>query len=68
MGEKMGAKKKATKSSKLSKAVGVGKKLMGMGGKSGGKRRHKKSAVWYAKNIQRIKLKRKYEKLLYKVN
>jgi hypothetical protein len=28
----------------------------------GGKRRSKKSALWYAKEIQRIKLKKRYEK------
>lgn len=62
----MGAKKKATKSSKTSKVLKTGKKLLGLGGKGKGGRR-KKSALWYAKEIQRIRLKRRYEKLKYKV-
>jgi acyl-CoA reductase-like NAD-dependent aldehyde dehydrogenase len=40
----------------------------GSKGSGMGKRRHrKKSAMWYAKNIARIKLKRRYEHLLYRV-
>jgi len=66
---------KAMKASKsgggvVSKAIGVGKAVMGLGGgksSKGGKRRHKKSALWFAKEIQRLKLKRKYMKEKFKL-
>ncbi len=46
-------------------AVGLGKKALGIGsGKSKGTgRKRKKSALFYAKEIQRLKLKKKYEKI-----
>ncbi len=74
----MAKKTKSKKPAKLkssptakSSAVGIGitagKKLLGMGGSSskskGGFKRRKKSAIWYAKEIQRMKLKKRYEKI-----
>ena len=69
-------KKAMKKPSKTSKGGGivskVASKAMGaigggfsLGGKRGARTRgrRKKSAYWYAKEIQRIKLKRKYEKV-----
>lgn len=48
-------------------AVSLGASALGIGGssrKSGGKRRsRKKSALFYAREIQRLKLKKKYEKI-----
>lgn len=63
----MGAKKKkSSKTSKLKKAASSAlSAFSGKKGKSGGRR--KKSALWYAKEIQRIRLKRKYEKVKFKV-
>jgi len=63
--KKAPAKMKAGKTSKISTAIGVGKAVLGLGssktkGKGG---RRKKSAMWYAKEIQRVKLKKRYEKL-----
>lgn len=55
------AKKSKTKKSKTSKVVSAGKKLLGIGGKGGGKRR-KKSALWYIKEKQRLKAKKQYER------
>ena len=60
----MGAKKKSTKVSKAKKAV---KSALNMKSKSKGGRSRKKSALWYAKEIQRIRLKRKYEIVKFKV-
>jgi len=64
----MGAKKKSSKVSKAKKVASsaLGSVLKGKGSK-GGRRSRKKSALWYAKEIQRIRLKRKYEKVKYKV-
>lgn len=39
------------------------KGAIGMGRKGGHHRRHKKSAIWYAKEIARLKLKKRYEKV-----
>jgi len=70
---KKSAVKKLTKATKsTSKPLGalgkakaaIGSK-MGLGGAKrgfGGRRRHKKSAMWYAKEIARLKLKKRYEK------
>jgi len=60
---------------KLGMAVGAAKAVGGFmglvgGGKGkgkGGRRSKKKSAFWYAKEIQRMKLKRKYLKEKFKV-
>jgi len=58
----MGVKKaKSKKTSKTSKVVSAGKKLLGLGGKGGGRRR-KKSALYYIKETQRLKAKKKYER------
>lgn len=61
----MGAKK--TKKSKLSKVKTAGRSalsaVMGKTKGKGGRRSRKKSALWYAKEIQRIRLKRKYERV-----
>ena len=66
---------KVTKTSKtasaLSSAVSVGKSLIGggstaKGGVSRGKR-HRKSIGWYAREISRLKLKKRYEKIKYRV-
>jgi len=39
-------------------------KVFGKSNKKEGKgRRHKKSALWYSKEIQRLKLKKRYEKV-----
>ena len=59
------AKLKASSKGGLVKtAVGVGASMLGIGGKGkGGKRSKKKSALWYAKEIQRIKLKNRYNKI-----
>jgi len=64
----MGAKKKSSKTAKVKKAASSALSAV-MNRKSGGKgrRSRKKSALWYAKEIQRIRLKRKYEKVKYKV-
>lgn len=37
------------------------------GSKTKGRSRKKKGALWYAKEIQRLKLKKRYEKLKYRV-
>lgn len=58
--------KSSTKSTVLGAGIGVAKNLLGLdGGKkgSGGKRRRKKSALFYAREIQRLKLKKRYEKV-----
>ena len=61
----MGVKKKSkkSKSSKKSVASKVKSAVAGLTGtsKSTGAR-HKKSALWYLKQIQRLKAKRRYEK------
>jgi len=64
----MGAKKKSTKTAKVKKmATSALSALKSKSSKSGGRRSRKKSALWYAKEIQRIRLKRKYEKVKFKV-
>jgi len=61
----MGVKKAKTKKSKTSKVKTVASKVKSAitgttsKGVSG---RHKKSALWYLKQIQRLKAKRRYEK------
>jgi len=58
------SKKSSTGGSLGKTAVGLGKQALGLGGKSGkGGKRRKKSALFYAKEIQRLKLKRRYEKV-----
>ena len=71
-----GKLKKTLGSSKGKRALAIGGAVAGaiglgavakkvLGGRKGGiagKRRKKKSAVWYAKETLRLKLKRKYEK------
>jgi len=58
----MGIKKKSSKKSSLGKkAVSTAKGLLGGSKGKGGKSR-KKSAQWYAKEILRLRLKKKYEK------
>ena len=52
---------KAMKSSAVGKVISSAVGFMGKGGK--GKKRHKKSAMWYAKEIQRLKLKKRFEKV-----
>jgi len=59
---KAGAKTKDKKKSVKDVAVAGAKKILGKDEKKTGKSR-KKSALWYAKEIQRMKLKRKYEKI-----
>lgn len=64
----MGAKKKTSKAAKVkSAAKSALSKFTTSKASKGGKRHHKKSALWYAKEIQRIRLKRKYEKVKFKV-
>ena len=56
----------SAKSTLIGAGISAGKQMLGLGGssaKKGGRRSKKKSALWYAKEIQRIKLKRKYMKL-----
>lgn len=56
----------ASKMGTVAKVASVGASLLGIGGSSkgkGGKKGKKKSALWYAKEIQRVKLKKKYEKV-----
>jgi len=54
----------ALKKSAAGKAAGkVISAITGKGGKKGGRR--KKGSGWYAREIQRVKLKRKLEKLRY---
>lgn len=78
MAKKSRPKKSASKVSKskgtpkIGGAVGLAVKgaqavggIMGIGGKSkgkGGRRSKKRSALWYAKEVQRLRLKRKYQK------
>lgn len=58
--------KASTKSTLGTTALGVAKSALGLGGttksKGTGKRR-KKSALFYAREIQRLKLKKRYEKI-----
>jgi len=67
------AKKASAKSSsKLSSAINLGKSIVGgmSGGstaKSGGGKRRRKSIAWYANAIAKLKLKKRYEKLKYRV-
>jgi len=61
-------KKSAPKSKEgfISKAKGkVKEKIFGKDKKSGNKGRRKKSALWYAKEIQRLKLKKRFEKVKF---
>ena len=62
----MGAKKKSSKVAKAKKAVSSALSAVKGKGRTG-RRSRKKSALWYAKEIQRIRLKRKYEKVKFKV-
>jgi len=77
---KKSAVKKLTKASKgsskplgLASKVGgavagkLGMKVAGKGGFKGGRRRAKKSAMWYAKEIARLKLKKRYEKVRLRI-
>ena len=54
-------------SSIASAGISAGLNALGIGGRSGkkgsGKKHRKKTAMWYAKEIQRVKLKKKYEKV-----
>jgi len=64
------APKSSLGSAALSAGLSVGKSMLGIGGasaKKGGRRSKKKSALWYAKEIQRMKLKRRYEKTKFGV-
>ena len=65
MGAKKSSKAKSSKKSSglLSKGKSALSGLLGKKGKGTGRRSRKKSALWYAKEIQRIKLKRRYMKL-----
>lgn len=68
MGKAKGTKAKAGKSSKVATAVNVGKQVLGLGGKSsGGRKSRRKSIAWYANAIAKLKLKKRYEKLKYRV-
>lgn len=62
-------KSSSAKTSVIGAGISAGKSLLGIGGKAKGKggKRHKKSALWYAKEIQRMKLKRRYEKVKFGV-
>lgn len=55
----------------VSSAVNVGKQLLGVksiGQTSEYKRKHRRHGVaWYAREIARIKLKKRYEKIKYRV-
>ena len=56
-------KKKAAKTPLGAKLKTTAKKALGLGGGKGGKgRRHKKSALWYEKEVRRLKSKRKYDR------
>lgn len=63
--------KPAAKTSTIAKVANVAKAgatMLGIGGgskKTSSRRSKKKSALWYARAIQREKLKRKYEKLKF---
>ena len=60
----------SVKSSLIGAGISAGKSMLGIGSstaKKGGKRSKKKSALWYAKEIQRMKLKRRYEKVKFGV-
>ena len=64
----MGAKKKSSKVAKTKSLKSTASALSNMiSKKKGGRRSRKRSALWYAKEIQRIRLKRKYEKVKFKV-
>lgn len=58
--------KASSKSSLVSSAVSMGASMLGIGAKTkggSGHRRRKKSALFYAREIQRLKLKKRYEKI-----
>jgi hypothetical protein len=60
------APKSNVKGALVGAAISTGKSLLGIGdGKKGkgGRRKHKKSAQFYAKEIMRLKLKKRYEKV-----
>lgn len=61
----MGAKKKTSKVGKLKKTASsaLGAVMGASKGRGKGRKGRKKSALWYAKEIQRIRLKRKYERV-----
>ncbi len=67
----MAKKRKASKPAKASKssgavgtAVGLGKKALGLTSKTKTTgRKRKRSALFYAREIQRMKLKKKYDKI-----
>lgn len=70
----MATKRKTTKKagssgSKTSKVVGVAKSLIGKATTTtkGYRKSKKRGALWYAKEIQRLKLKKRYEKIKYRV-
>lgn len=66
-GAKVKGSSKSSKSSGSSGLIAKGKALLSGSKGSGKGGRRKKSALWYAKEIQRIKLKRKYERIKYAV-
>lgn len=52
----------------MDKVKDTKEKVFGKGkGKGKGGKRHKKSALWYAKEIQRLKLKKRFEKVKFGV-
>jgi len=58
--------KPSVKGAIVGAGISAGKQLLGFGGDKkgkGGRRSKKKSALWYAKEIQRMKLKKRYEKI-----
>lgn len=65
---KAGSKTKSKSTTSKIKAVGqkVVSAITGKKSKGGGRRR-KRGALWYAKEIQRLKLKKRYEKIKYRV-
>lgn len=66
--KKAGSKAKTSGKGSTLKSVGKAAVSALTGKKSGGgKRRGKRSALWFAKEIQRLKLKKRYEKIKYRV-
>jgi hypothetical protein len=51
--------------SKVASAIGIRDGSVSVSRGGGYKRRHRKSAIWYQREILRLKLKRRYEKVKY---
>lgn len=60
--------KKVSKPSKVKSAISsIAGKMKGGGKVSSGSRRRKKTPQWYAKEIMRLRLKKRYEKMKYSI-